>query len=408
MRVDTRTDKTEFVSLLSEVGVTPKEIRRAFERAVEWILSSGIHNLNNRPRVHGAINSWYDCGVKIYPYAYSEVAGYAIKLFLYLYSITHEDRFLQRAELTADWISNYAQEPDTPEIKFRFYYHLDDFSPKHAYAFDTGIVLGGFAQLYATTRNGHYLYTAKELAHWLQQVMQLEDGSFCCVYDMEDRIRLNSPDVWSKQPGPYHTKIAASMLLASLVAKEPGFAESARRHCEWVVAQQEPDGRFLSRPLDRSTLTHAHCYACEGLLSVGLRLGETRLVESAVKGIEWLLANQRDDGGIPAEYKEGAFLGYMRTDALAQTLRLVWTAVRSGVLEDWHLSQAASMLKRLLELQCGGTVRAENGGFYYLTQGDGSVQRHLNSWVTMFSIQALGLTLDVIDAKPLIDLNYLL
>ena len=293
---------------LEGLGIGTHDLEYSLNNAVNWVFSSGINNMSGKPKLHGSINSWYDCDVKVYPYVYTEIAGYAITFYMYLYNCLNEEQYLERAEIVADWIKSQAMEDTTSEIKFRYYYHLDEFTPKHSYAFDTGIVLGGFTNLYLVNNKDTYGNTAKELAYWLIHKMQKSNGAFNCFYDLEEEIRLNSPDVWSKHSGPYHSKIAASLIRTTLFCNDGSIEQAARKFCDWAVEQQEPNGRFLSKTVDRTTITHPHCYACEGLLYVGFKLDEGKYIDSAVRGIQWLLTSQTDDGYISAEFRNNKFL----------------------------------------------------------------------------------------------------
>ena len=79
-------------------------------------------------------------------------------------------------------------------------------------------------------------------------------------------------------------------------------------------------------------MSHAHCYANEGLLFAYHELGTERYLESVWKAGEWLLRIQNRDGSINMEYKRRWWRMGRRmtekifprrvTDATAQAMRI--------------------------------------------------------------------------------------
>ncbi|MBI3926770.1 MAG: hypothetical protein HY319_14615 [Armatimonadetes bacterium] len=388
-------------SALATPGVWTHEVRASLDQALHWLLWSGIQSTS--PETLGAINAYYDADIAAYPYAYPEATGYALTLFVDLHRRWKRDVFLERARSAADWISGRALIPETGRVLFRHYYDAGTFSPRHAYAFDTGIILAGFANLLRVAASPGYRRSALEMGFWLTDTMQKPDGSLHCAYDLEEGTFVPASARWSQRSGPFHTKVAAGLLNLAEACGEASFERAARRLCDWAVARQSPDGRFLWDGDDSVTRAHPHCYACEGLLYAGVKLGESRYREAAARGIGWLLRHQRPDGSIPAEWTCGGSGPQTRMDAIAQTLRLVLTAVRAGALGRELLPAAPRLLKFLLRWQSACEDPFQRGGFSFLAAG----QRHSNSWATMFAIQAMGLWLDMIEGGPPLDWNAL-
>ena len=87
------------------------KIDRNINLALRWLIKSGIQNQNNKDLAkYGAFSAWYDITSKKYSYLYSEITGYLITSMLFHYEITKKKFFLKSAELSANWLINYAQD----------------------------------------------------------------------------------------------------------------------------------------------------------------------------------------------------------------------------------------------------------------------------------------------------------
>jgi hypothetical protein len=125
------------------------------------------------------------------------------------------------------------------------------------------------------------------------------------------------------------------------------------------------------------------------LFYTGLLLGADRFVQGALRGLRWLVSSQNSRGGIPAEFRNGSFSGAERGDSLAQAVRLCSLAVRNRFIDREILTAEAGMTRRLFDFQCLEGPPAEEGSFYFMMNGEGEKLNHLNSWATMFAVQAL-------------------
>lgn len=391
---------------LDGLGISWPDIDKAISLSENWLLNSGIQNMHNRPKLYGSFNSWYDKDLKIYPYIYSEVTGYGVTLFLYLDKLSKDDKCLPGAVAAANWLLKYAYEEPSNIVKFRFYYHIDDFSPRHAYAFDTGMIINGLVNLYRQTKDKSLLNKSIDMANWVTDVMQRKDGAFFSFYDIDDNIRLLSPDRWSKRPGAYHTKICFCLLGLYDIVKNEKYLEAARRICDWALGQQLEDGRFLCISEENITNAHPHCYGIEGLLYAGIYLNEEKYIKSAIKGIVWLLDKQLPNGGIPSEFIGERIVLKERCDALAQMIRLSLITLDMRKLSEKYTPSIAKMINRLLEFQSQELDLSAKGGFYYIMYSDGNKVNHINSWATMFALQALCMFKQMANKKEKFDINY--
>ena len=78
------------------------ELKSFYEEIVDWLANSDIRT------EEGAVYSWVN--PKKPGYVYSEIIGYYIKLFAYLYKKTKNEKYLQRAIVSADYLSSHVSE----------------------------------------------------------------------------------------------------------------------------------------------------------------------------------------------------------------------------------------------------------------------------------------------------------
>ncbi|MFH1867389.1 MAG: glycoside hydrolase family 88 protein, partial [Candidatus Omnitrophota bacterium] len=346
--------------------------------AAEWILNSGIQS------DAGGFYSWYDMEKKDYPYLYSEITGYGITTLLFLYRMVKDNRYLDNAKRAADWIINTALHI-CGGVMTRLY--KDDkngdpfysFTGENIFSFDTGMVLYGMVNLYKVTKDIKYLNVSKVLAGFLVDKIQKEDGSLSPAYNARDNRIIELSDKWSLQPGAFHAKVTMGLADISEVTGDEKYRDAAIALCRYALNKQKPDGRFITDKVSGSTNLHPHCYAAEGLLYTGTCFKIEEFIDSAKKAATWIFDRVSEDG-INELYNPhtNAFTNFQRSDVLAQALRL-------GVL--FSLKDKIDMLKsKLLEYQYMGEDNNQHGGFLYAKNTS-----CVNSWCTMFAIQALVL-----------------
>ena len=351
---------------------------------VEWLLKSGIQNQDGEHA--GGFNGWYDLDKKTYPFVYSEITGYGITTLLFLNSLKHDNSLIKRAEMAANWIAEkalhecggararaYNTEPD----------HMYSFESNMLLIFDSGMILPGLVGLYHATKNERYLMTAIRVGKFLMS-MQKPDGLFYAAYDANNNVKIDSHDKWSSQSGSYHAKLAIGLLDLYNATKDEAFKESAIKICNSSLTFQEK-GRFVTQQNERSTHMHPHCYSAEGLLYAGSMLGENKFIRAAADATKWALENQLPTGGVPCKFA-GGFNTNERSDTLAQVLRLSMYLKNIGLVD--YDKEIENLKARLLQFQKNGGDH--HGGFFYGTELDGTKRNHINSWCSMFAIQALA------------------
>ncbi|MFH0832250.1 MAG: hypothetical protein V1900_00815 [Candidatus Aenigmatarchaeota archaeon] len=337
----------------------------------DWLLNSGIQNISDN-EWNGGFNAWYNLDKKEYAYVYSEITGYGITTLLQLHKLTGRGIFLDRAMLAANWLINIAMENNYTRAR----YYENGFD-NTVYSFDNGMVLFGLANLYRLTQMEKYLDFSVKIADFLLG-MQKSDGLFYSIYDTGEKKNLNIGDKWSTVSGSYHAKLSLGLLAVHDILNEAKYRKAAIKVCEESIKFQK-NGRFLT--LGNETHLHPHSYSAEGLLYAGLKLDKNRFVESALNAVVWSLNNQQEDGGMPSSYPSDK---NERNDVLAQTLRLGTIFLQQKDINEKE--RIEKLRKRLLESQNLSTEH--KGGFFYGFE-NGKKLNHINSWVSMFALQAL-------------------
>ena len=351
---------------------------------IQWLLESGIQNASGEHS--GGFNGWYDLDKKTYPFVYSEITGYGITTLLFLNSLKQNPLFVKRAEAAAGWITSkalhtcggararaYNTEPD----------HMYSFESNMLLIFDNGMILPGLVGLYNATKNRRYLEAAVRIGNFLIS-MQKPDGFFYAAYDATNDKRIDSQEKWSSQSGSYHAKLSIGLLDLYNATKDDKYRESVLKICKASLDLQK-NGRFITQRSEESTHMHPHCYSAEGLLYAGTVLGEDSFILSAKNAVEWALGTQTAEGGVPCKFVDGKFIVHERSDTLAQVLRLAIYMADAGLIS--HDERIEKLENRLLQFQ--KTSMPHAGGFFYGTELDGTRRNHINSWCSMFALQAL-------------------
>jgi hypothetical protein len=312
---------------------------------------------------------------------------------MYLHSLFPEDAHIKRARSAAAWLDTRASHP-CGGVRTRDYYSdMDEsehysFESGNIYSFDNGMVLYGLLNLYRKSREEKFLEQASRIADFLTEVMRRPDGGFYAVYSPNSDMMLDAGAKWSDQSGSFHSKLALGLIDMSEITGVGRYKEAAVALCENSLGFQRPDGRFVTEPSEGSTHLHPHLYSAEGLFYAGKKLGIRKYAAAAEKAVTWAFDNMRPDGIIPKKFGPGGPVRYYRSDTLAQALRLGLLLRSGGGPEDISEDKLMLLKNSLLRLQYAGK-NEQAGGFLYGYTLTGEKKDHINSWCTMFALQAL-------------------
>lgn len=352
--------------------------KHSLDSAMQMLLNSGIQSKG------GGFYAWYDLDDKSYSHLYSEITGYGITALLFLYSILKDEALIKKARRAADWLIRFSLHP-SGGVRTRLYKDDDkadkaySFSAENLFSFDTGMVLYGLVNLYRMTLEERFLQSSHMLAGFLLDNMQNENGSLSPVFNAKTGTIVRPHDnKWSNQPGPFHAKVAMGLMDLFEVTKGENYKRAGVKLCEYALSTQEPSGRFITDKTSGLTHLHPHCYAAEGLFYTGFFLGIPDFIKSAKKATEWAFEHVSSRGINELwDPSRGGFNRTQRCDILAQVLRLGLINSIDHKIED--------LVSVLLTYQYSGEETSQRGGFLF---GEG--KNHVNSWCTMFAIQALA------------------
>jgi hypothetical protein len=376
-----------------------------FYDSVRWLLYSGIRIGTGVDK--GAVYGWKNLNrlsssqsstSSSYPFIYSEVTGYAITFFSWVYSELKTDESLHAAKESANWIiknmrlssSSLLSAGRPEEDTFRDKGNLSN----QIYAFDNGMIIIGLLNLYQLTKDSTLLYEAETMTKSLIRYFfePSSNAITAALLDTDFKTISYGEGKWSTVPGPYHSKLALALLQLYYMTDNKLYIKVTESLCNFAKTFQKSDGRFMTNPDSEGlTFLHPHLYACEGLIYAGVTLCNNDYLISGLKGLAWALQQIKPNGGLPRSTYEKDI---EQSDCMAQLLRLLLMCSNSDPLqkllnEDDNggiIETSIELLKkRLLDFSI---CEEENRGraMKYQLSLDSEC-----SWCTMFSSQALRL-----------------
>ncbi|MCX4241963.1 prenyltransferase/squalene oxidase repeat-containing protein [Paraliomyxa miuraensis] len=198
---------------------------------------------------------------------------------------------------------------------------------------------------------------------------------------------------WSERFGPHLLKLALPLARWVERTQDPE-ATAALTELLATLRPHTLEGRVPSEPNDGPgdgpTYLHAHCYAAEGLWRLSeapvptpVRMQARELADQAVA---WLARVQRADGGLPPWHDGTRGWGPAPADVAAQAVRL-WSGLDPARYRG-AIDRALAFLGRLGD---------PSGGLRYHETSD-----DLNTWATVFTVQALDFAEGRADVRRLV------
>lgn len=363
-------------------------------QAGQWLLGSGIQHRGPQKNLKGGVSAWYELDKKIYPFLYSEITGYALSTLVFLNRIHPHKKWIEHAQLAAQWLSKNAIQKNGG-VKTRLYLVKHYVSPNYSfdqgrvYAFDTAMVGYGLMQLYRLCPTQPVLDSAQRVLNFLIGSMRKEQSIFYPYYDSKRNKCGEDFGKWSDQAGSFHVKCALFLIDAYRLLGIAACQKASTALLNAALKQQKRDGRFVTGEKDGSTHLHPHSYTLEGLLYGAVHLKREDCLDAAFRGFEWMLKGVSTDGSVSSIYENGRFSHHERSDIVAQVLRIgsILYGLAPKDLQK-YLPILDKVRRHLLLFQYQGDKK-QAGGFIYGFATDGLIRNHLNTWATMFAIQAL-------------------
>jgi hypothetical protein len=371
------------LTLMSETNQKSNQI---FHHNVNWLLCSDIRIKDGQNK--GALFGWKNMNPKSFPFIYSEITGYAITSFSWIYSSLRNNLALQAARESADWILRNMQSnllvarPPASGIE------PNELSEVF-YSFDNGMIIIGLVNLYKLTKNVENLVLAEKMSQTL--IGRFFDGEKLTArldksFNQMTTENINGLVKWSTISGGYHAKLSLAFLELSRLTKDPTYSQVSNSICDYAIKMQGSGGRFVTNPGSGTVYLHPHLYTCEGLIYSGIMQSNKEHYSVGLKGVLWAIeqAESSKAGGLCANTESNAV---EQSDCTAQLVRLLilCRSQLENIINSTKLDNVIQRLhSRLLD--------------FYISDGDGmgGIRYQLGldsacSWCTMFSMQAFHL-----------------
>jgi len=346
----------------------------------DWLLNSGIQSKE------GGFYAWQDMEEGSRAYLYSEITGYAITTLCFLYAITKNKVFIDRAKRAAEWILRDALDPGGGVLTRKYLDNVVEhysFERGNIYSFDCAMAAFGMLKLYKATRDNTYLDCAEKITGFLNKKMLKDNGLYYPLFDTKNGTAGEDTKKWSTQSGSFHSKLALCLCDLADIKDDPSYDLKAKRLIDSSTKCFYKEERFFTNSLDHTSHLHPYSYTLEGMLYYAFKRRDDSYKEKIEKAFNWAVGLQDQNGGFPTQvFGDGKpDVVYQRSDIQAQVLRLSYF-IGSGLDRE-------RLIKRMLELQ--NLSLDKKGGFIFGTDTDGSFKKHSNAWCSMFALQALYL-----------------
>lgn len=292
----------------------------------------------------------------------TEISGYAASALVFLYRTTREEKYLDAARRTADFLVYLAW--DGALRIFPYEYPSPSADSRHlAYFFDSGIIIRGLLAVWRETRNDRLLDIAVKGAHGMRTFWNGTD--YDPILMLPDKTAIARDARWSTTPGCYQAKSALAWWeLAAITGDE----NLKRDYLEVIEAGIRSCHGFLAGADDRPKIMdrlHALLYFVEALSPL---LDRADCVTIYANLLEEAVRHRRE--------LESDFV---RSDVYAQTLRARVRSSHVIPIDTAAASEEADALE---------TFQAKSGGFIFGKRAR-MMSPHVNPVSTAFAIQAL-------------------
>lgn len=353
-----------------------------YEKARDWIVSSGICILDRSESNVGGVHSFYDTNKKEFGFLYPEITGYNVSLMRFLYEKENDPKYLEIAKLSARWLENVFDKYGGIVLGL----NSEPKKSQTAFSFDAAVCAKGLLDLYDMTKTEEYKNYAQKFLDWITSNCLNKDGTLTPAIDIKTGKPLKDT-VWYLKSGCFHIKVAMPFLRFGKGLAQYG--EVAERICRTAKIYQNGDGSFSLHKGGKIVNLHTHCYAMEGLLFAFSILKDEKYLESCRKGLDWAIGRINQDGSIPLwfNHKQQSKASY----PVAQLIRLL-VLIDTVEKNSRYTDAINKLLEYLRSFQAKESDIKINGGFYeefYKTMLGWKRQNRINSWGTMFAIQAL-------------------
>ncbi len=340
----------------------------AVDRAGRWLLESGIQEQI------GGIARYYRSDLGRNHSISTELTGYGISAFVYLHSLTGEQRYLDRALQAAHFLTRVAWDKNLQAFPFEYSIMGEQTEPL-TYFFDSGIIVRGLLALWRVTRDAESFEIAQACGRAMVRDFAPDHSVIHPILRLPEKQPAAPGEQWSRSPGCYQLKSALGLNELFEATGDTEFRALYDRVLDQALQTHEsflPGHQDRVRVMDR---LHAYCYFLEGLSPALDRPG---CAAALAEGIDRA-----------ARYLQQIAPVFERSDVYAQLLRLRVFAEAAGIQSVDRLA-AQNEIARLATFQHEHTDLRIKGGFYFGRKG-ADLLPFINPASTAFSLQAFSL-----------------
>jgi hypothetical protein len=337
-------------------------------RAGRWFVESGIQEPG------GGVARYYRIDAGRNARISTEITGYAVSTFVWLFEATGREHYLERARCAARFLVDQAWDPELHIFPFEHGVNGDVPEPL-AYYFDSGIIARGLLALYRTTREERWLDAATAAGQ--SMLTDFTNGDdIRPILQLPSKRPVAYESQWSRSPGCYQLKSALAWHDLASVTGEARYASAFADALRTALATHDD---FLPAASPDKTMDrlHAYCYFLEALLPIADRGGVRDALRAGIDRVGHLL-------------HEIAPV-FVRSDVYAQLLRLRIWADAAGI--SIKQKDACGEAQALLNFELVSDDPRLTGGFAFGRRGT-ELLPFANPVSTAFAAQALSMWQD--------------
>lgn len=357
----------------------------SFQDLKNWLLSSGIFISQTDKKNFGGVHSYFDEKSDEFSFLYPEITGYFISTMKFLNSLENDTKYSQYAKYSSDWLIGIYEKHGSIIQGIKSEKPISNLS----YSFDLAICAKGLLDYYEMSKNSYYLNFAKKILDNLSDQYLQSDGSLMPYKDVKTNLLNESNEVWYKQKGCLHIKVAIPFFQIYKYLNDDTFLQIGNRICNKISDFQNSDGSIRLHETSNIVNLHTMCYALEGLV-YGYHITKNEIyLKNILKALDWCMNQILEDGSINLWHNSK----YNSKSAypIAQLIRIL-ILIDKLELEIQFKSKINNLYNFLITLQASHSSQKINGGFYeefYKSLFGWKKRLRINSWTSMFALQSI-------------------
>jgi hypothetical protein len=332
-------------------------------RASRWLLDSGIQE------PLGGVARYYRSEIGKNKPVSTEITGYHTSALVYLFEISADEKYLDRARKTVCFLLDHAWNEQLRTFPFEHPSPSPE-SHHHSYFFDCGIIIRGLLAVWRHTREPKLLEVATQAAQ--SMIADFHAGpDYHPILDLPAKQPLPRTEHWSRTSGCYQLKAQLAWWEVGEAAGDKFLQEA---YLDVVAAALATHAGYLQAAVNEHQVMdrlHPYAYFLEGLTPLLHRPDCAEAYLQAMSSISLRL--------------NAIAPSFARSDVYAQLLRArIFGAETLGI----DRAAAAAEAEALIAYQAVSEDPRIDGGFSF-GQRHGEMSPHVNPVSTVFALQAL-------------------